>query len=257
MADPPPAPIAINRGTLSAAQPPERMRSDHSLATFVLVAFAVLVQLFNGGFALMDWQWRRHALAAEGEVLEIVGEQSPIARVRYVDAKGVERIADTTGPFNGVQAEVGDRIAILYHAGSPAYASHDDPTRDWMGTAMFAGVGALLLLPIPFMWRQVRRQEQRYARLRALGYKRSVDSVRTEQVPWGKFRRWALVATWRDSLGRTRQTLAGPYSYDPAPVDAASLVILVDPQAPDQSAVAPETLPKFSYPGPTRAARAR
>ncbi|MCI1710027.1 MAG: hypothetical protein LKM39_06425 [Chiayiivirga sp.] len=94
----------------------------------------------------------------------------------------------------------------------------------------------------------MRRQEQRYARLRQLGYKRQVESVRTQQVQLGKVRRWAVIATWRDSLGRTQHTLGGPYSYDPAPVDPARLVVLADPQAPEQSVLAPESLPPFSRP---------
>ena len=98
------------------------------------------------------------------------------------------------------------------------------------------------------MRRQLRRQEQRYARLRQLGYRRQVESVRTQPVQLGKVRRCAVIASWRDSLGRPQETIAGPYSYDPAPLDPAVLVVLADPQTPEQSVLAPETLPAFSRP---------
>ncbi len=244
----PPVPVVIDGRTLSKALPPDLMRSDLALASFFLVGFVLLLFAVAGFSALWDRQWRSTALRAEGEVLELRGTSSPIARVRYTDAQGREHIADTTGPLNGVHAEVGERIAILYQPESPSYASHDDPVRDWIATAMFPGVGCLPLLLIVFLRRQVRRQEQRYARLRQLGYKRQVESVRTQQVQLGKVRRWAVIATWRDSLGRTQHTLGGPYSYDPAPVDPARLVVLADPQAPEQSVLAPESLPPFSRP---------
>jgi len=242
----PPSPISINHRTLSATLPPDRMRSEFALATFFLVGFSLLAFSITAVTEWLDWQWRSTAVRAEGDVLELRGTSSPIALVRFVDSKGVERIADTTGPLNGVQAAVGDRIVILYQPGSPTYATHDDPSRNWIPTALFAAFACLPLLPIPFMWRQVRRQEQRYARLRQFGYQRSVDSVRTQRVRLGKFYRWAVIATWSDRLGREQHTLAGPFSYDPAPLDPAALKVLADPQAPEQSVLAPETLPKFS-----------
>ena len=248
------APIRINRSTLFAASPPERMRSDHTLATAALVAFSALILLITCGIALTDWQWRRTALRADADVLELRGSKTVRAVVRFVDAKGVEHTADATGPFNGIQAKVGQRISILYQPGSTSHVTHDDPNRNWIGVALFAGFGCLPLLPIPFMWRQVRRQEQRYARLRQLGHKRPVDAVRTERVPWGKFTRWAVVATWHDSLGRSHETFAGPFSDDPAPLDPATLVVLADPQMPERSIIAPETLPLFSRWGRTQRA---
>ena len=241
-------PVVIDGRTLSKAQPPDLMRSDLMLASFFLVGFALLLFAIAGFSALWDRQWRSTALRAEGEVLELRGTSSPIARVRFIDAQGLEHIADTSGPFNGVHAEAGERIVILYQPGSPTYASHDDPARNWIGTAIFAGGGCLPLLLIPFMRRQLRRQEQRYARLRQLGYRRQVESVRTQPVQLGKVRRWAVIASWRDSLGRPQETIAGPYSYDPAPLDPAVLVVLADPQTPEQSVLAPETLPAFSRP---------
>lgn len=195
-------PVVIDGRTLSKAQPPDLMRSDLMLASFFLVGFALLLFAIAGFSALWDRQWRSTALRAEGEVLELRGTSSPIARVRFTDAQGLEHIADTSGPFNGVHAEAGERIVILYQPGSPTYASHDDPARNWIGTAIFAGGGCLPLLLIPFMRRQLRRQEQRYARLRQLGYRRQVESVRTQPVQLGKVRRWAVIASWRDSLGR-------------------------------------------------------
>ncbi|MEZ5545186.1 MAG: hypothetical protein R3F10_08370 [Lysobacteraceae bacterium] len=231
-------PVVIDGRTLPKAQPPDLMRSDLMLASFFLVGFALLLLAIAG----------LSALRAEGEVLELRGTSSPIARVRFTDAQGLEHIADTSGPFNGVHAEAGERIVILYQPGSPTYASHDDPARNWIGTAIFAGGGCLPLLLIPFMRRQLRRQEQRYARLRQLGYRRQVESVRTQPVQLGKVRRWAVIASWRDSLGRPQETIAGPYSYDPAPLDPAVLVVLADPQTPEQSVLAPETLPAFSRP---------
>lgn len=248
-------PIRINRSSVFAALPPERMRSEHTLAACFLVGFSVLVFLLAGGFLLSDWQWRQTALRAEAEVLEIVGTKTPRARVRFIDADGVEHNAEASGPFNGIRATVGERITVLYQRGSTAYVSHDDPQRHWIGPALFAGFACLPLLPLPFMQRQVRRQEQRYARLRQLGLKRAVDAARTERVPWGKFTRWTIVATWRDSLGRSHQTLTGPYTYDPAPVDSAQLIVLSDSQAPEQSVIAPETLPDFSHSGRGPSAR--
>jgi len=241
-----PAPIKINRNTLFAASPPECLRSEHTLATAVLAAFSALILMVTGGIALSDWQSRQSALRADAEVLELRGSKTVRAFVRFVDADGVERTADATGPFNDIQASVGQRIPILYWPGSTSSVRHDDPSRNWIGVVLFASFGCLPLLPIPFMWRQVRRQEQRYARLRQRGLKRPVDAVRIERVPWGKFSRWAVVATWRDSLGRPYQTLAGPFSSEPAPLDPATLVVLSDPHAPEQSVVAPETLPAFS-----------
>jgi len=240
-----PTPIRITRDALFAASPPERMRSSHLLATVALLAFSALAWIITGAFTLMEWQQSRSAMHAEADVLEIIGSKTPRARVRFVDARGEEHIAEASGPFNGIRATVGQRIPILYWPESLSYVRHDDPGRNWLGPALFAGFACLPLLPIPFMWRQVRRQQQRYARLRQRGLKREVDAVRTESVRWGKFTRWAVVATWRDSFGRAHQTIAGPYTADPGPLDPAVLVVLADPDAAALSVIAPESLPPF------------
>ncbi|MCB1569129.1 MAG: hypothetical protein KDI69_09995 [Xanthomonadales bacterium] len=239
-----PNPIRITQSALVASVPPDRMRSECVLATFYLVGFSVLVFFLTGVIALMDWQSQSMALRAEGVVLELLDTSSPIAQVRYTDATGVERIANTSGPLNGVDAVVGERIPILYHASSPEYAMHDDPIRAGLMMAWFVGFGCLPLLPIPFLWRQVRRQTQRFDRLRRLAYKREVESVHTQSFHMARGRdRWAVVAHWRDSLGRLQHTVAGPYTFDPAPIDPATVTVLADPYAPEQSLIAPETLP--------------
>jgi hypothetical protein len=243
-----PAPIVLHRHRVFAELPPEAMRAEHMLASFALVAFSALVLLFAGFAAMSDWQFRRSALQAQAEVLELRGEGSKIARVRFVDADGAERVADATGPFNGVHAAVGDRITILYVRGRPEWVSHDDPARNWIGPAMFAAFACVPLLPLPFMWRQVRRQEARHARLVRRGLRRPAEKVRVAPVRWGKFTRWALVVTWRDGVGRVHETPSGPFRYEPDAPDPAQLQVLEDPEAPERSIIAPETLPPSSRP---------
>lgn len=236
--------IEVTRASLQAAMPPAQMRREHTLAAIFLAAFGLIGIVAGGGFALMDWQWRRGALRADADVTALEGSGTVVAEVRYTDQDGTPRTARASAPFGSIDALVGQRIPILYSPGQADWVTHDDPPWHWVGPALFTLFGLAPMLFIPFMFRQLRRQEARYARLERHGARTPVERASTRAVPWGKFTRHAVIATWRDRQGRLRHTLAGPYTYDPAPLlDVRGLVVLEDRDDPAGSVIATSTLP--------------
>jgi hypothetical protein len=114
------------------------------------------------------------------------------------------------------------------------------------GAAFAIGFGLLAWIPIPLQWRQSRRQARRYAHLQRHGVRRPAEAARTEHLTVSNKRdRWGVIVTWRDGLGRAHETVAGPYAYDPAPLDPTTLAVLADRENPARSIVAPDTLPGF------------
>lgn len=238
-------PRHISRDELLAASPPDYLDHSVQLSTFCLIGFAAIALLAGSLMLLSDWQQNRYALRATGEVIEVHSRSS--YTLRYVDDRNVTHTAaghlfNLTGVSrNGLRP--GERLPVLYQRGKESQVSIENTSGDIAATIVWLGVGVLPLIYVPLLRRRLRRHRERYARLQRTGVAASVESVRTQPVAWGKFMRWALVATWRDPAGRPHETLGGPFHYDPMPVDASALRVLADTADPARSVIDPETLP--------------
>jgi len=240
-ADPP----YIGREALLSASPPDYLDQTVLMTTVCLIGFSVLALLGGSLMLLGTWQQERDALRATGEIVEVRSRSN--YTVRYADDRNVTHTADahlfnvTNVPKSGLG--VGQRLPVLYRHGSEDRVSLDNGTGDLLVTIFWAGIGVAPLIYLPFLRRRLRRHKERYARLQRAGVATAVESVRTQRVAWGKFTRWALVATWRDPAGRPHETIGGPFQYDPMPLDAATVRVLADTADPAQSVIDPKTLP--------------
>lgn len=240
-ADPP----HIGREALLSASPPDYLDQAVLMSTVCLIAFSVLALIGGSLMLLGTWQQERHGLRATGEIVEVRGRSDYI--VRYADDRNVTHNADahlfnlTNVPKKGLG--VGERLPVLYRRGSEDRVSLDNETGNVLATIFWVGIVVVPLVYAAFLRRRLRRHKERYARLQRTGVATSVESVRTQRVAWGKFTRWALVATWRDPAGRPHETFGGTFHYDPMPVDAATVHVLADTADPTQSVIDPRTLP--------------
>jgi hypothetical protein len=241
----------ISRHTVHAANPPQRLRAENTLAGIVLAAFSGTGLMLLAAFVLIDWSARRSAMVADAEVLATA--QGGV-QVRYVDAQGVARESMLPIAKDATPPAPGQRLRVLHHPHDPALVSDADRGPPWPGLIAFAALLCLPLAGIAFLRRQALRQERRYARLRLQGRRHPVEAVRVQRVPWGKWTRWTLVASWRDAAGVQHETFSGPYGYEPRAPDPATLQVIADGFAPDDSILDPDTLPPFS---PPRSRRSR
>ncbi|WP_257387701.1 hypothetical protein [Tahibacter caeni] len=242
-------PPHIGREDLLSASPPAYLDQAVLMSTVCLIGFSMLALLGGGLMLLRTWQQDRHALRATGEVVEVRGRAD--YTVRYADDRNVTHTADahlfnlTNVPKKGLS--VGQRLPVLYRRGSEHRVSLENETGDVIATIFWVGIGVAPLIYVFFLRRRLRRHKERYARLQRDGISTAVESVRSQTVAWGRFKRWALVASWRDPAGHAHETMAGPFHYDPMPVDPSTLRVLADRTDPAQSGVDPETLPPLDH----------
>lgn len=242
-------PPRIGRDALLSASPPAYLDQAVLMATVCLIGFSVLALLGGGLMLLSNWQQERHALRTTAEVVEVHNRNK--YTVRYADDRNVTHTAvaqvfNLTGiPRSGLSA--GQRLPVLYQRGSEGSVSIDNETGNVVAAIFWVGIGMAPLIYAWFLRRRLRRHKERYARLQRAGIATVVESVRAQTVAWGKFTRWALVAAWRDPAGRPHETIAGPFHYDPMPVEAATLRVLADGADPAQSVIDPSTLPPLEH----------
>ncbi len=242
-------PAHISREAILSAAPPNYLDQAVLMATVCLVGFSALALLGGSLMLLGTWQEERHALRSTAEVIEVRSRSS--YTVRYADDRNVTHTAaahlfNVTGiPKSGLQ--VGERLPVLYRRGSEDKVSLDNETGNAVAAIFWVGVGVAPLIYVFFLRRRLRRHKERYARLLGSGVATAVESVRSQHVAWGKFTRWALIATWRDPAGQPHETIAGPFHYDPMPMDASTLRVFADRTDPAQSAIDPKTLPPLDH----------
>lgn len=241
----------VTRSRVIAAAPPDWLREATMMGSVVCALFVVVPLLMAAFVALSQLQPADPGKPADAEVIAAHGGGRHT--VRYLDERGVPRQTEVT---SRVDLPLGARTVVRYQPGNgeQTYASEGG---DSVPTYLFlVGVSAASALYILHLWREVRRREEHYARLRRGGTSIQPEALRSAQVPWGKFTRWTLVATWVDHNGRRHETLSGPYNESPGPVDTAGVRVLVDTHDPTRSVLAPETLPPLhGFPRRKRGAR--
>ncbi|MBN8740492.1 MAG: hypothetical protein BGP24_21980 [Lysobacterales bacterium 69-70] len=241
-------PAPVSREAVLSASPPDYLDHAVQLSSAVPVGFAALA-LLAGALLLSAWQQGRSTLRATGEIVEVQNRST--YTVRYVDDRGVTHtaaghVANLTGiSRDGLRA--GERLPVLCRRGHEGSVDVGNVGGNVASTIFWIGLGLAPLLYLLFLRRRLRRHKEGYARLQRAGVATAVESVRSQAVSWGKFTRWAPVATWRDSAGRPQQTLSGPFHYDPMPVDSATVRVLADSADPAQSVIAPATLPPLEH----------
>jgi hypothetical protein len=101
-----------------------------------LVLGAAVSFLMALAFGLHTWQFRRTALRASGEVIELrkeTGESDITYRAvfRFKDAAGKEHTVTSSVNSKPATHRVGDRVTVLYHPNRPGAARIDSYWELW------------------------------------------------------------------------------------------------------------------------------